>query len=612
MTSPVMLKSAIARTVEFCVEHAAIIILAALVAAAAASVYVVQNFAITTDITKLISAEDSQVQSNTKAFEAAFPQRKILVVVEAPTPELVQQAADRLTTALRARSDVFASVLQPAGGEFFQRNALLFMRPEEVAAITGRLIEAKPLLGALASDPTLRGIANSLSFAIVGVQQGQFAIEDLSRPLTLAADTLEEILAGRPASFSWRVLIEGRPATTEELRRFIAIDPIIDYAALEPGKAATDAVRQIAAEQGITSELQVRIKLTGEVPIRDEQFSTIRDSAPVEITVAVVVVLFVLWLALRSLRLILPVVLGLAIGFAVTAGFGLLAVGRLNLISVAFAVLFMGIGVDFGLQFTVRYRSERHDIDEVRLALDSAARKSGVPLALAAAATAAAFFSFLPTDFRGLAELGLIAGVGMIIALLTTITVVPAGLRLLKPAPEPRHMGFEALRPLDRFMMRRRIPIVVATVGTVALASPLLLKLQFDFNPIHLQNPKVEAVATFLELRNDPTLGANAINVLAPSLPEATRIADRLARLPEVARTVTLHSFVPEGQDRSCRPFAAPSPRCNPFSLQPAALEPKMISRPFRHSVRRQRACHNSPARQRERARLLRGGSQLF
>jgi hypothetical protein len=545
-----MLGATIIRTVEFCARHAALVALSAVLVGAAASVFAIKNFAITTDVTQLISAENSPVQANTRAFQATFPQRKIIVVIEAPTPETAQQAADRLTRALRSRSDVFASVTQLSGGDFFQRNALLFMPPEQVQAVTSKLIQAKPLLGKLASDASLQGVANSLALVTAGVEQGRLALDDLSMVLSHASDTLQAVLAGRPATFSWRALLEGRATRPDERRQFIGIDPILDYAKLEPGKAATDAIRQTATEQRIQSEYQASVKVTGEVPINDEQFSTVRDSAPIEIAVATIVVLVVLWLALRSPRLILPVAFALAIGFAVTAGLGLLAVGRLNLISIAFAVLFLGIGVDFGLQFTVRYRSERHEIDDLRMALNSAAEKSGVPLALAAAATAAAFFSFLPTDFRGLAELGLIAGCGMIIAFITTITVVPAALMLLKPPPERAPMGFQLLGPIDRFMMRRRIPIIVATVGAVALASPLLLRLEFDFNPLHLQNPQVEAVATYLELQGDPTLGANAINIVVPSLDQAASVADDLSRSPEVARTVTLHSFVPGEQDQ--------------------------------------------------------------
>src|SRR6202035_4781818 len=138
--------------------------------------------------------------------------------------------------------------------------------------------------------------------------------------------------------------------------------------------------------------------------------------------VTLAVVLLILWLALQSYRIILAAAINLAVGLAITAAVGLALVGSLNLISVAFAVLFVGLGVDFGLQFSVRYRNERHEISDLRAALRRAGERAGAPLPPAAAATAAGFLSFLPTDYRGLSELGLIAGLGMVIAFLTSIT----------------------------------------------------------------------------------------------------------------------------------------------------------------------------------------------
>jgi hopanoid biosynthesis associated RND transporter like protein HpnN len=169
-------------------------------------------------------------------------------------------------------------------------------------------------------------------------------------------------------------------------------------------------------------------------------------------------------------------------------------------------------------------------------------------LTLAAAAVAAGFFSFLPTDYRGLSELGLIAGVGMIVAFATSITVLPALLKILNPPGEPAPVGYAALAPVDRFMERYRIPIVVITGLITLIGAPLLLQLRFDFNPLNLRSPKVESVATFLELRRDPDAGANSIEILAPSLADATAKASQLAALPQVSRTMTLQNFVPDGQ----------------------------------------------------------------
>ena len=276
-----------------------------------------------------------------------------------------------------------------------------FLHEQDVVAITGGLGRAAPLLRVLASDPSLRGIASVLTLVAGGIQSKRMELNDLARPHTLGADTLSRVLAGQPASFSWRVLVQDRPASTEELRRFITVDPKLDFSALEPGRAATDAIRQTAADLKLASDFDATMRLSGQVPINDEEFVSLRKSAPATIAGTVITVLIILLLALRSWRIVWPVTFALVVGFCATAAVGLLVVGKLNLISIAFAVLFIGLGVDFGLQFSVRYRSERHNNNDLQVALRSAAKKAGMPLALAAAATACAFFSFLPTDFRG-------------------------------------------------------------------------------------------------------------------------------------------------------------------------------------------------------------------
>ena len=170
----------------------------------------------------------------------------------------------------------------------------------------------------------------------------------------------------------------------------------------------------------------------------------------------------IIWLALRSARIILGVFFSLIVGLVITAAAGLMMVGAFNLISVAFAVLLIGLGADFGIQFSVRYRSERHDLDDLPTALRSAAAKAGGPLALVAASTAVGFFCFLPTVYRGVSELGQIAGAGMIIAFVATVTLFPALLSIFNPPREPYRMGFSALASADRFLARHRIAVVHA------------------------------------------------------------------------------------------------------------------------------------------------------
>ncbi len=560
----------VVRAIDFCVHHAWPVIAVALVLTVASSWYAATHFSMTTDINKLIST-DIPWRQREMLFEKAFPQYELIVaVIEAPTPELVAEASDALTARLSQQKNLFRSIQQPQGGAFFAQNGFLFETTDELGPQLKNLTQAQRLVQVLAGDPSLRGVIQALQFGLLGVQGGRITLDNMTWPMTLGADAIEKVNAGQPATFSWRDLVQGRAATPSERRKFLNIQGILDYSELEPGLKATDAIRKAAADLNLAGNYQANLRLTGPVPMADEEFATIKENAGLNATVTIAIVLFILWLALRWFRIIFAVFVSLVVGLAVTAAAGMLMVGTLNLISVYFAVLFVGLGVDFGLQFSVRYRAERHEVDDLHEALLQSGRRAGAPLTLAALATAAGFLSFTPTDYKGVSELGLIAGVGMLIAYFTSITLLPALLSRLKPPGEPHHLGYTALAPVDAFLERYRMPILIGTLLVVAAGLPLLYHLQFDFNPMNLRSKTAESVATYLELKNDPESGANDIGILQPTLAQADALAAKLKALPEVGRVTTLSTFIPDQQSEKLALIADAAKTLNP-ALNPAA-----------------------------------------
>jgi hypothetical protein len=514
------------------------------------AVYTARNFNINTDISNLISPHIDWRQREI-ALEKAFPARvhTILAVVNAPTPELAALAADRLTDRLKDNPALFPEVRRPDGGAFFEKNALLFLPVEQLGPTLGRLQEVAPFVSMLARDPNWRGLSQATQAAMIGVQGGRLPLDSLAPIFDRFSQTFEDALAGRPATFSWQEMLTNEKSKPGDLRKFVDILPKLDYSALEPGKQATDAVRQAAAEAKLSADYQAQVRLTGSVPIADEEFATVKEGMVLHGIGTVVVVMFILWLALKSGRIILAVFLSLAGGLAITAALGFLMVGSLNMISVAFFVLFVGLGVDFCIQYSVRYRDERYHKDELNAALVDAGRDIGAPLALAAAATAAGFLAFLPTNYQGVSELGLIAGVGMFVAFLMSITVLPALLAVLDPPGEKEPLGFASFAAADNFVERNRKWVVGVTLGIAIIGLPLLYFLRFDFNPINLRSSSVESIATYLDLRQDPNTGASAINVLTGSAKDAAIAASKLAKLPEVERVMSIGSFVPDDQE---------------------------------------------------------------
>ena len=576
-----MLKSAIVRITDVCTRHPWYVIVVALGLSAFSAGYAERHFAIKTDVNELMSPELPWAQ-RVQNFLRAFPQREILVVVEAPTPELVEQAAGRLQEALQSNPEMFPSVREPQGDIFFKRNGLLYLPTEEVRKLADWLPRAGSLLETLAGDPSLRGGLDALSLGLAAVPRKELTLDEMAPTQTMASETIEAVLAGRFATFSWQTLVNSEPAKASDLRRLIEVQPRLDFGALEPGRTATDAIRQAAADQHLAADYGARVRLTGLIPIADDEFDTIKQGAWLNATISLLMVMAILWMALRSVRIIFAVAVSITMGLAISAAWGLFLVGALNLISAGFFVLFVGLGIDFGIQFSIRYRAERYDCGNLGTALHNTAVKAGAPLALAAAATAAGFSSFLPTDYRGLSELGQIAGSGMIIAFLTSITVLPALLAVLNPRGEPRSIGFSALAPMDRFLECHRTAVVAFTVLAVVLASPLLLFLPFDFNPLHLRNPKVESIATFLELRDDPQAEVNSVEIIAPSLAAADMIARRLGALPQVSQAITLSNLVPGDQKEKLnliRGVAATiAPLLDPQDIDPPPTDDETIA----------------------------------
>src|SRR5262245_12640472 len=572
-----MLRHAIVAIVTRCTRRAWLVIALSTILGAISGVYAVQHFAINTDINKLISP-DLPWRKRDLAFEQAFPQhlQSILAVVDAPTPELASQAASALVERLSQNQDLILNISQPGGGEFFRRNGLLFLPVEETEKVAKQLTQAEPLVAQLATDPSLRGLVEVLQMGLTGVELEKITLDSMDRPLTAAADAVEAVQAGKTANFSWHELLNpSKPDDpVNSKRKFIDIQPKLDFTALEPGKAATDAIRKAAEDLKLATDYGARLRLTGPVRIADEEFATVQEGMLINSVATIVIVLVILWLALKSGKIILAVFLNLIVGLAITAALGFLVVGPLNLISIAFAVLFVGLGVDFGIQFSVRYRADRFEVDDLKLSLAHAARHAGAPLTLAAAAVAAGFLSFLPTDYRGVSELGQIAGMGMLVAYFTSITLLPALLKVINPPGEPEPLGFSWLAPVDAFMERQRIPILIG-VAVVSLGGlPLLYYLQFDFNPINLRNPHAESIATFLDLRRDPITGANAISVLAPDLASTRPVVERLSKVPEVAQVHTLDFFVPGDQEKKLAAIKVARDKIEPSFKADAAQKP--------------------------------------
>ncbi|MFT4025314.1 MAG: MMPL family transporter [Novosphingobium sp.] len=573
-----MITTRLKRTISFSARKPLAAMGAALLLTLASLFYAATHFEMTTDTGELISGKTAWRQNEDKVSNA-FPKLidAITVVVDGKTPELAAGAAAKLAAALNEDKRHFSSVVRPDGNEYFARHGLLFSSVEDVKATTAKLIDAQPLLGGLAFDPSLHGVANSIATAAGGAadEPDNKAAADLALPLTKLDEAVSASLAGQPAYFSWQQLFAGKGALVPPTRTLLQAYPVLNYNSLKPGEDSFDAINIKARELGLDEAHGVRIGITGEIPLADEEFGTIADSmGPIGVIMAAAMLL-TLWFATRSAKTVAAIFVTIVAGVIITTAVGLLAVGRLNLISVAFIPLYVGLGVDFGIQVSVRFNEERRAGAGLVEALERAADAVGASILLAAGAIVLALAAFLPTDYIGVAELGVIAGLGMIIALLLNVTLLPAMLVLLKPGVPTRQVGFAAAAPVDRWLERNRKAVlwsfVIAMIASIA-SLPLV---KFDFNPLNLRNPGTPAMRQLADLLKDPDRSPNGLSVLAPNIGAAHALADKLGKLPEVRDAITVDSFVPEDQPAKLALIQDAAllldPAINPFDLAPPA-----------------------------------------
>ena len=546
-----MLNRLLAGLVDASRRHAVLVMLAGLLLAMLACGVAALRLGVSTDTDQMFS-DTLPWRRNAIQLAKDFPQfRGLLVaVIDAKEPEQADSTAAALADALSRDQTHFQSVRRPDASPYFDKNGLLFLDIKQLTGIMDRTIDAQPFLGQLVADPTARGLFSALALMGVGVTKGGANLTPYLDSIQAFHVVLADAAAGKPRPLSWQNLLGAGLADLAGRYRFVLIQPNQDFGALQPGGAATAVVRQAISQLEYVKTGDARVRITGQVALADEEFSTVVQGAVEGLIGSVVLISLWLFLAVRTWRLILPILLTLGLGLTLTVLFAALAVGTLNLVSVGFGVMFVGIAVDFAIQFSVRYREYRRLTgDPVRGMIETGGR-AGVQILCAALATAAGFLAFVPTPFSGVAELGLIAGAGMLIAFVCTLTFLPAAIALFNPHAEAAEVGFPWASPLDPWIRTHHRWLLAVFVALAGLAIAVSPRLTFDSDPLHTKNPSTEAMLTLRDLIDEPLTNPYTAEVVLPDTHTASEVAGQLKALPTVGQVRDIDSFVPEDQDK--------------------------------------------------------------
>jgi uncharacterized protein len=502
-------------------------------------------------------------QQDYQAYRASFgDQEEIAVVVEADDPALVSRFSDSLYARLSQEKRLFLEVLYPGGMSYFRQNGLLFMSLDELKAMQRTLAMAGPVLKDLAAAPSIQTLFSSLTGQIDDYLKAPSA--DKLQRLTFMLGTLDKGFAGfdgKKSALSMDAFLsggsDGKPSMLENAgkQQVIAIRPLKEQDSFVPAEKAIKKVREELALLKQKPEFKgVVAGITGVPVLEYEEMATSMDDMKIASVLSLILTVVLLLFAFRGLRNTVAAMTALLCAIAVAFGLATLLVGHLNILSMAFAVMLLGLGVEYGIQVVLRHQELIQDTG-FEQALQESLSSNLRPILLAFATTALAFLTFLLTDFRGIAELGLIAAVGVFVCFVATFTVLPAAMMVLKKGQGARGKGQEiqeqGLKAKGQGFERlfARPGLIVAATALLALGGVIALtRVPFDFNMLNLQAKGLESVTYAYKLMKSRENSGYFGVSMAKDRDQAITLTKRFEALPSVDHVVSLPGLVPDQQ----------------------------------------------------------------
>jgi len=506
------------------------------------------NLGVNTDTSAMISSRLDYRQQQI-AFEHAFPalEDQILILVRSDSQDGAERFAENLYLRLREREDVIHDAFAPALDPFFQKNGLLFQDTDELTATLARLSRAAPLIERLNQDPGIDAFFSSLARAFERDITNPAEADALTRIQNGLADVLEAQMRGESHLLSWRALFadedDGPPYQT-----LITVWPQLDYSLIRPVRPVEELISQVIEETRQIIPFEADVFVTGDPVLRSDELRTVSEGVGLAFMISAVAVLILLSISLRSNLLSAVTFLTILASITSVAALAAMFTDGLNLVSVAFTVLMVGLGVDFSIHLAMHAQAERKRGISPRAALYRTAREIGAALTLTAPTTSLAFFAFVPTAFTGMAQMGVLAGSGVLVAFAAATSLIPASLslmgrtdaRIATASGPPRTPGRR------RFLIRIFTPVIIILSGLSILLMP---QVRFDADPMSLRSLKAPSVQAFDRLFDDPDTAPYRLSLLTADMSAAREAAERLEPLPETHNTLTLLDFVPEHQN---------------------------------------------------------------
>lgn len=541
------------RWIDLAMANASPIVWGTLAITVLLSVYAALNLGFNSDTVSLVG-EELESRRNHEAFSALFPnlENAVLVVVDGETPELARSAAEGLAAALEERTEAFTSVYLPGGGAFFEHNGLMYRSVDDLWEFADQLSGVQPVLSELEQNPR---ISNFAALARRGLEQAQSDEMEGGRwadVLDRVGQATVSVYEEYPLEVSWEEVLLRGSSIDLLTRRVIVTHPVLDFDDAWAAGVPMRAIREEADRLGLSAERGVSVRITGNPALNYEEMIGLAWDIGGAGVFCFLLVAFILYRGFRSWKLAVASIATLLVGLLWTAAWAAAAVGHLNVISISFGILFIGLGVDFCIHLAMRYADLLRGGLDHAAAMREASRSVGGSLVICGATTAIGFIVFVPTVYTGVAELGLISAGGMVVILFLTITFFPAIVTTwLRPEPANDLTGDVVFRSTWwRWFERRPAAVCWTALGTFILSLALTPLAYFDPNAVAVRDQSTVSVQAFNDLlAQTGTSSPWYVDALAPDLEAAEELAERLEALDVVSETLVLSDYVPVDQE---------------------------------------------------------------
>ena len=579
----------------------------------------------------LVAKDVPYIQLHEK-FKAEFEDTQgMIVVVEGESPDAMKRFTEALAARFAAHPEMFSHVFHKIDTAYFESRALLYLKPEEIGKLGAEIEARQQFLSDVGMSPGLNqllrsinseissGMVDTLITGLLGTGEETEEAKDDTADLSLLIDLLDQATAhlseGAVYRSPWRALFEKGEGTLRSEGYLTSADEALMFVLLVPNEdksSFTGYQNSIEMARALIEETRrdfpgVRVGLTGEDVIASDEMVTTQTDVQKASLIALIGVSLLFIAAYRGVVQPLLAVFCLLVGLAWSMGYTTLTVGHLNILSVVFTTILIGLGIDFGIHILERYREERGAGRELRQALEQTVRGTGKGNFSGAITTAIAFGAMTLTDFIGIAELGWIAAGGILFCLLAMIFLLPAMLvvqeRLLPVAPRPRPL-IGGGRVVEKIFKDYRVILIVSLV-LVLLASVSLFRVRFDYNLLHLQARGTEAVAYEMKIIEKAGRSAWSAASTAGSLEEAILRHRAMERLPAVGKVESIASVLPEDMEKKMGLIRGIAPALEELHVEPedaplsvGSLLKTVRGIRFKLQGREEKAGENDPVRE--------------